>query len=387
MTNGFRVGLGLVLLGAGVFTPGAAMAQGGEVAQTTMERSGVPSNLGDPIGSFPLPSPVADSSGLADAGSNLLWHTANSPTNIVYLMNTNGNVVKSFSVAANTGSASAITSDGTFLYIVDFSSQELDIYDMDGVYQSSFAVPFTPTGITYNPNTGNLYISYLAGGILHERTTAGVLVNSYPVVFSPSSQRVEYDAQRDGFWIIDTIAGKAELYNLDFTVVRQSISLGAFSLGTLIRGVAVKGNKLYVVHPTTSTALIFDITEFQLAVPFYLDNGTNLSGTMPTSGVAAFVAIKNMSAKSITLTIVYTSDTGLDYTPANNTVVLGPNQSLSWRPDADDPAEGAGQAVPNKTGGFPAGSVLITADGPITGRLAELDGDSSLSRAYALPKP
>jgi len=253
---------------------------------------------------------------------------------------------------------------------------------MDGVYQSSFAMPFTLGGITYNPNTGNLYIAHLNGATIDERTTAGVLVNNFPLPAAAFPFTLEYDAQRNGYWVVDINTFKAELYNLDFTVVRQSISVAPARFG-----VAVKGNKLYVVDSSTSTALIFDITEFQLAVPFYLDNGTNLSGTMPTSGVAAFVGIKNMSAKSITLTIVYTSDTGVDFTPVNNTVVLGPNQALSWRPDADDPAEGAGQAVPNKTGGFPAGSVLITADGPITGRLAELDGDSSLSRAYALPKP
>jgi len=382
MTNGFRVGLGLVLLGAAAFTPRAVMAQGGDSVLDMIERSGSPSNLGDPIGTLPLPSPTNTGFGLTDAGSNLFWHTAFNATDMVYLINTNGSVVNSFSVAANTASPNDITSDGTFLYIIDFIPSEVDVYDLDGVYQSSFAMPFTLSGITYNPNTGNLYITDPAGGTVDERTTAGVFVNNFPLAASAFPLGLEYDAQRNGYWVTDGITRNAELYNLDFTVVRQSISLAPAD-----RGVAVKGNKLYVVNNATSEALIFDITEFQLAVPFFLDNGTNLSGSMPTSGVAAFIGIKNMSAKSITLTIVYTSDTGEDFTPVNNTVVLGPNQSLSWRPVADDPSEGAGQAVPNKTGGSSAGSVLITADGPITGRLVELDGTNSLSRAYALPKP
>jgi len=382
MTNGFRVGLGLVLLGVAAFTPHAVMAQSGDSVLDMIERSGSPSNLGDPIGTLPLPSPLFAGWGLADAGSNLFWHTRSGGAGTVYLINTNGNVVTSFSVTANTGSANDITSDGTFLYIVDSAPSEVDIYDMDGVFQSSFAIPFLPGAITYNPNTGNLYIPDAIGGTVDERTTAGVLVDNFPLAAGAFPLGMEYDAQRNGYWITDLSTGRAILYNLDFTVVRQSISVAPGR-----RGVAVKGDKLYVVSPATSEALIFDITEFQLAVPFFLDNGTNLSGGMPTSGVAAFVGIKNMSAKSITLTIVYTSDTGEDFTPVNNTVVLGPNQSLSWRPVADDPSEGAGQAVPNKSGGNSAGSVLITADGPITGRLVELDGSNSLSRAYALPKP
>ncbi|PCJ51264.1 MAG: hypothetical protein COA73_17965, partial [Candidatus Hydrogenedentota bacterium] len=172
MINGFRVGLGLVLLGAGVFTPRAAMAQDDASAQVVNERSGMPKDLGDPVGTLPLPS-GASGWGLTDAGSNLVWHTASGATGTVYLINTNGNVVNSFSVTANTGSANEITFDGTFLYIVDFSSQEVDIYDMDGAYQSSFAMPFALSGITYNPNTGNLYIADPNGSAVDERTTAG----------------------------------------------------------------------------------------------------------------------------------------------------------------------------------------------------------------------
>ncbi|PCJ52049.1 MAG: hypothetical protein COA73_16590, partial [Candidatus Hydrogenedentota bacterium] len=310
MTYRFRVGLGLVLLGAVACTSGAAMAQGGESVQIVNERSGAPSNLGDPVGTLPLPSPVLDGFGLTDAGSNLFWHTAFGVTDTVYLINTNGNVVKSFSVTANTLSASDITTDGTFLYIIDFDSSEVDIYDMDGVFQSSFGIPFILTGITYNPNTGNLYIADVFGGTVDERTTAGVFVTNFPLAAGAFPIGLEYDAQRDGYWITDGTTRNVELYNLDFTVVRQSISAAPAGVG-----VAVKGDKLYVVDNATSTALIFDITEFQLAVPFFLDNGTNLSGSMPTSGVAAFIGIKNMSAKNITLTIVYTSDTGEDFTP------------------------------------------------------------------------
>jgi len=377
-----RLGLGILFLNAAVFAPLSAMAQKGDSAKAMQEGSVGPKNLGDSIGSLALPSPANVGYGLADAGSNQFWHTATGATGTVYLVNTNGNVDSSFSVMANTTSANGIATDGAFLYIVDFSSQEIDIYDTDGVYQSSFAMPFSLSGITYNPNTGNLYILDVFGGTVDERTTAGALVNNSPMAGSLFPVGIDYDSQRNGYWVSDSSKGTADLYNLDFTVIRQSISAAPAS-----SGIVAKGNKLYIVDQATPEALIFDITDFQLAAPFYLDNGANLSGSMPPSGVACFIGVKNMSAKSITLTITYTSADGVDFTPASNTVVLGPNQALSWRPAADDPSEGAGQAVPNITGGFPAGSVLITADGPITGRLVELDGDNSLSRAYGLQKP
>jgi hypothetical protein len=378
----FHVVLGFLLFCVTVLAPLDVVAQGDKSPLATEERSASSKNLGDPLGTLTLPAPAGDAYGLAGAGSNLFWHASTSPTNTVYLINTNGTVINSFSVAANTASANGIATDGTFLYIVDFSSQDVDIYDLVGNYQSSFAMPFSLGGITYNPNTGNLYILDVFGGTVDERTTAGVLVNNSPIAGSLFPVGIDYDSQRNGYWVSDFTKGTADLYSLDFSVIRQSISTAPAA-----SGITVAGNKLYVVEFATATAFIFDITEFQLAVPFFLDNGGNLSGSMPPSGVACFIGVKNMSAKSITLTITYTSDTGQDFTPVSNTFVLGPNQAVSWRPGADDPSEGGGQAVPNKSGGFPAGSVLVTADGPITGRLVELDGDNSLSRAYTLPKP
>jgi hypothetical protein len=375
-------GLGILFLCTVVFTPLNAMAQGGVSPLAVKERSGTAKNTGDPLGTLALPSPATEGYGLADAGSNLFWHTATGPTNVVYLINTNGTVMDSFSVAVDTESANGIATDGTLLYIIDFANDEVDIYDTDGVFQSSFSMPFGIGGITYNPNTGNLYILDVFGGTVDERTTSGVLVNNTSVAGSLFPIGIDFDAQRNGYWVSDFTKGTADLYSLDFSVIRQSISTAPAA-----SGIVVKGNKLYVVDSTTPVVLIFEISDFQLAAPFFLDNGTNLSGSMPTTGVACFIGVKNMSARSITLTITYTSDTGQDFTPVNNTFVLGPNQAVSWRPGANDPAEGGGQAVPNKSGGFPAGSVLITADGPITGRLVELDGDNSLSRAYTLPKP
>ncbi len=379
MRNIFQLGM---LLGVVVCTPWSAMAQSGLLSAGQSSRIEL-KNLGDPIGTIPLPSGALDAAGLTSAGSNLFWHTA-ANTRRAQLINSNGTVVSSFSVAPNTLQAADIaTNNGGTLYIADSNGRDIDIYNTSGIFLGTFPVVGSPFGITYNPNTGTLFVVTASSSDVVEYSTAGNVLNTFPLSFtSDTYSGIEYDAQRNGYWVVNRAKGDVELYSLDFTTVRQS-----FSVAPGNQGVAVKGNRLYIVDFLGGAMYVYDITEFQLAAPFYLDNGDLLAGSMPSTGVATFIGVKNMSAKSITLTITYTSGDGTDVTPANNTFVMAPNQGVSWRPAADDPTEGAGQAVPNLAGGFPAGSVLITANGPITGRLVELDGDNSMRSAYGLQKP
>jgi hypothetical protein len=127
-----------------------------------------------------------------------------------------------------------------------------------------------------------------------------------------------------------------------------------------------------------------------LSVPFYLDDGSNyVDATPPTDGSASFVGVKNMSDIPVTLTLTYTDTDGTDHTPAENTYLLPANAMVSWRPFADDIVEGdtAGQLVPNTAPASPAwGSILIKADGPITGRLVTVDGANNSTALMLLPE-
>jgi hypothetical protein len=125
-----------------------------------------------------------------------------------------------------------------------------------------------------------------------------------------------------------------------------------------------------------------------LSVPFYLDNAPNLvDGTVPSDGMATFIGVKNMTNNSVTLTLTYTDTRGNDKTPEDNTYVLPGNGMVSWRPFADDPVEGenSGRRVPNAADVNPWGSILIQADGPITGRLITIDGASNSTGMMLLP--
>jgi hypothetical protein len=151
--------------------------------------------------------------------------------------------------------------------------------------------------------------------------------------------------------------------------------------GRLITQDGIQRSTALMVMPKGGGALT-------LSVPFYLDNGANfVGGTPPNNGTASFIAVKNMRNVPVTITLTYTDAEGLDHTPANNTYVIPSNAMVSWRPFADDPVEGptAGQLVPNTDGGPPWGSVLIQADGPITGRLIHLDGIENTTGLMLLP--
>ena len=102
-----------------------------------------------------------------------------------------------------------------------------------------------------------------------------------------------------------------------------------------------------------------------LAVPFFLDNGGN--GWPIPDGTGGFIGIKNNTDREIQVGVEYTQANGDDRTDrtVTNTFPLGAGVAVSWRPLADDPVEGSGQAVPNMTPWIPgtntpAGSARIS---------------------------
>lgn len=126
-----------------------------------------------------------------------------------------------------------------------------------------------------------------------------------------------------------------------------------------------------------------------LSIPFFRDTGTNLSGGVPTSGFAGFIGIRNNTTRDIVVQVVYNAlvnNAFVNSAPA--TFLLQANASVSWRPVANDPAEGAGQSVPNMTLGSTAGAATLSWTGgsatDIQGRYVEIGG-GGFSFAYLLP--
>jgi len=120
-----------------------------------------------------------------------------------------------------------------------------------------------------------------------------------------------------------------------------------------------------------------------VVVPFYLDDAPE-SGPWPpdTDNIMSFIGVKNLSATPVTVTVRYWDvfgDDWVDYSdPLGNTRELGAYSTVSWRPVADDDREGVGKAWPNVTPDMPrqTGSAVITASGPIVGRLTAICANS-----------
>lgn len=122
-----------------------------------------------------------------------------------------------------------------------------------------------------------------------------------------------------------------------------------------------------------------------IVAPFLLDND---GITEPVNGgTRAFIGVQNVTDRNVTLIINYSNPKNESMTPSNNRYELGPFQSVSWRPFANEPdLEGAGADVPNAVGNVIAGGARITADGGrIVGRVLEMTGGENDWASYLMP--
>ncbi len=125
-----------------------------------------------------------------------------------------------------------------------------------------------------------------------------------------------------------------------------------------------------------------------LNVPFFLDTSTD-----NVTNIAGFIGVKEATNNPRTITVVYTAlaTSGL---PTNQTVTffLGASQQVKWTPRTVNPAEGAGQTVPNMTivGGIGstqvniAGSARIISAGAIVGMYHQINFTRASDMAHVL---
>jgi uncharacterized repeat protein (TIGR02543 family) len=134
----------------------------------------------------------------------------------------------------------------------------------------------------------------------------------------------------------------------------------------------------------SSYMLPFGDGAMSLSVPFFLDNdGVDVP---VDNGFRSFVGIQNTSDEEVTLTIKYRDAAGVDQTPPNNFVNVGPQGTVAWRPFAQEPAfEGPGIEVPDMLSNSAAGNIFIQSTGPIVGRLISMSFGPESQSAYLLP--
>ena len=99
-----------------------------------------------------------------------------------------------------------------------------------------------------------------------------------------------------------------------------------------------------------------------LNVPFIFSNiGTG------STGIGGFISLKNLSASTETITVVYTltDATGGSSSGGTVTFALLPGGGVGWDPAADSGVEGGGQGIGNAVGA--PGSLALSANVSSTG--------------------
>lgn len=236
--------------------PGAATAKGPAPISPIQQAQG------DVLGSFSAPGslPVGAEN---DGNGNLLITDISGDT--VYLIDTTGGIISSFSVAAQSGNPIGVTTDGTNIYVGDTDGDDIDIYTTAGTYVSSFSVASEtdfPEGITYNPVSNTLLVVDGDGtpnDHIMEYSLAGTLINNTEIS-TTSTDGIAYDPNRCCYWVYDSGSDSVTQYDLDLNVIDSfpgTVNAG-FSAG---EGVAVVGNSLYVVAASSVTIVEFDISD------------------------------------------------------------------------------------------------------------------------------
>ncbi len=258
----------LTILMIGVFTTAMAGAQVTDEAShpvVTHPSGPVTGGLGTVLGSFTPPGgglPV----GIEHDGNGDLWLTEISNDEVI-LMDDTGTLISSFSYLPNTANGIGVTVDGTGdIRLTDTTDDDVDSYTTAGVYGSSFDVsgetPF-PEGITYNPDTGNLYVVDGSGGAgaegVAEYMPDGTLV-MYHSIATGSTDGIAYDPNRCNYWVYDSPTDTVTHYDPAFAVIESFPGTGTagFANG---EGVGVIDDTLFVVATGANLVVMFDVTD------------------------------------------------------------------------------------------------------------------------------
>jgi sugar lactone lactonase YvrE len=158
-----------------------------------------------------------------------------------------------------------VTTDGSYLYLTDTGGKEFDRYTLAGDYLSSFFVyseTVFPEGITYNPETGNLYVvdgvDFEPPEIVAEYSISGTLSTTYNLP-STAANGLAYDPLRCTYWTYDSADDSVEHLSPSFTLIESfpGTQAAGFASG---EGVAVINNTLYVATKNDNTIVAFDIS-------------------------------------------------------------------------------------------------------------------------------
>lgn len=155
------------------------------------------------------PVSIPETSGLASYHFDYFL-TVSDSLSTVYLINRNGETVKTLNYIGENTEGIAYNLEGTEIFIVEENTNEVVQLDTNGQIVNRFAVELDNKierhgleGISYNPNNEHLYvISEKLPSLLFELTKNGTVLNTHEIKFAEDFSSVYYDSNLNKLWIL-----------------------------------------------------------------------------------------------------------------------------------------------------------------------------------------
>jgi len=177
-----------------------------------------------------------------------------------------------YDVQAHSAIPVGITTDGNHVYVGDTTGDDIDVYDLDGNFVRSFSVAAQtgfPEGIAFNRITRHLDVVDGQGGLeVHEFTLDGSFVQTFSIV-PTSPHGLASDHGRCSYWLYDGGPSGTDTVrhlHLDFVEMESFPGTAAAGFG-LGEGLAVIRDHLYVISAPSGwpTVVVFDVSDAMLS--------------------------------------------------------------------------------------------------------------------------
>jgi hypothetical protein len=240
------------------------------VGATLLLATGLSAQVGSYLGSINAPTGVTPVGlGVSPSAQLLLTDTAQT----VHILDTAGTQIRSFSVAANSGTPNGVTSDGTNFYVTDSNGttggRGVDVYDAQGAYLRSFSsAAFFPAGICWNPTNNHLYLVDRTGAQAFEYDLQGTQIASFPLA-AQLNDGISYDVATNSFWVYEITGDLVQNYSAQFNSISNFPGAAASPLGAAGRGLGYIGGLVYVVVQSQRVIGIFDALGNSASVQSY----------------------------------------------------------------------------------------------------------------------
>lgn len=200
---------------------------------------------------------VPEPSGLAYNAKNNSLMTVSDGNSTVYELNVQGVVLKTIVVQGSDLEGIALSAGCDTMYLAEEGNQQISTYLMDGTKIRSLRIPVATVsnngleGVTIDPQGRLIVVNEKNPRLLLEYS--GTTEQSrFEITTALDLSDVSYDAAENQLWVISDESMKLQRYSRAYVLLNEYAL--PFSKG---EGVAVVGDKIYVVNDATGKMFVF----------------------------------------------------------------------------------------------------------------------------------